>query len=54
DYPMTAPGYSERRRESAKSIGSGRKRVAKAKAAAPAAPVAPKKRAPRKSTKAPR
>lgn len=52
DYPMTAPGYSERRRELAKSIGLGRKR-AKAEVAVPAAPAAPKKRAPRKSAKSP-
>lgn len=50
DYPMTAPGYSQRRRELAKSIGLGRKRAAKAEATAPAVP---KKQAPRKSTNSP-
>jgi predicted transcriptional regulator len=34
-YPMTAPSYSERRREMAKSIGLGRKKVAASKAAKP-------------------
>lgn len=53
DYPMTAPGYSERRRELAKSIGLGRKRAAKVEVVVPAAPAAPKKRAPRKSAKSP-
>lgn len=53
DYPMTAPGYSERRRELAKSFGLGRKRAAKAEAPIPALPAAPKKRAPRKSAKSP-
>ena len=43
DYPMTAPAYSERRREVAKTLGLGRK----PKAAEPAPveePAAPKKR----------
>ena len=34
-YPMTAPNYSERRREMAKSIGLGRKPKAQAEAKAP-------------------
>lgn len=55
DYPMTAPKYSERRRELAKTIGLGRK--PNAKAAEAEKPVeqlaAPKKRATRKSTKSP-
>jgi len=58
DYPMVAPGYTARRRELAITIGLGRKQ---AKAAAVQAPessplpvkAAPKKRAPRKSAKAP-
>jgi predicted transcriptional regulator len=35
DYPMTAPNYSERRREMAKSIGLGRKKAAPAAAPLP-------------------
>ncbi|NJC34428.1 putative transcriptional regulator [Sphingomonas jejuensis] len=34
DYPMTAPAYSERRREVAKKLGLGRKRAEPADAAA--------------------
>jgi predicted transcriptional regulator len=52
DYPMVAPGYSERRRELAKKIGLGRKSETEAEvqpaptpapAPAPAEPAAPKK-----------
>jgi predicted transcriptional regulator len=46
DYPMVAPGYSERRRELAKKIGLGRKAEAAPEpkpAAAPAEEAAPKK-----------
>lgn len=55
DYPMTAPKYSERRRELAKTIGLGRKPNAKAAEAEKPVeqPAAPKKRATRKSTKSP-
>lgn len=41
DYPMTAPAYSERRREVAKKLGLGRKR-----GTSPAAPAAAEEKAP--------
>lgn len=55
DYPMTAPAYSERRRELANSIGLGRKpkEAAEPQAAEPEAP-APKRGRPKGSTNKPK
>jgi predicted transcriptional regulator len=51
DYPMVAPGYSERRRDIAKTLGLGRKAVAEAAREVVAVEPAPQKKA-RKSRKA--
>lgn len=48
-YPLTAPNYSERRREMAKSIGLGRIRGDRGKAPAAASAPAPAKRRRRKA-----
>jgi len=54
DYPMVAPGYSERRREIAKSLGLGRKPAAAAEPAEEPAPKAPAAEAPAKKPRKPR
>lgn len=51
DYPMVAPGYSERRRDIAKKLGLGRKAVVEAAPEVVAVEPAPQKKA-RKSRKA--
>jgi predicted transcriptional regulator len=51
DYPMVAPGYSERRRDIAKKLGLGRKAVVEAAPEVVAVEPAPQKK-PRKSRKA--
>jgi len=53
DYPMVAPGYSERRRELAKKIGLGRKTETAAEAE-PAPVAAPVEEAAPKKTRKPR
>lgn len=52
DYPMIAPGYSERRRELAKKIGLGRKATAVAPDVPTVAELPPKKARKPRQTKA--